>query len=149
MSLRFVESEEDMRLCYEIRWEVFVHEQAVPEEIEIDEYDAVARHALVFGADGQPAGTARLLVDTPGPGKCKIGRVAVRASHRGQGLASRLMRALEEVAAASGQREIILDAQVGVIPMYEKLGYEAYGPIFDDAGIDHRKMTKSLSQDVA
>jgi predicted GNAT family N-acyltransferase len=142
--LRWVESQQDLSACYDIRREVFVQEQAVPEELELDDYDAVARHALVVANDGQPAGTARLLVDTPQPGQSKIGRVAVRAPHRGQGLAVLLMRALEAEAASRGQSSIVLDAQVAVIPFYEKLGYQAYGPVFDDAGIDHRKMSKSL-----
>lgn len=133
-----------MAHCYAIRFEVFVQGQNVPEELELDEYDAVARHLLVMGDDGLPAGTARLMVDTPLPGQAKIGRVAVRETYRGQGLASLLMRRLEEEARARRQSSIVLDAQLAVIPMYEKLGYEAHGPIFDDAGIDHRKMTRVL-----
>jgi predicted GNAT family N-acyltransferase len=133
-----------MSLCFGIRWEVFVHEQAVQEELEIDDYDASARHLLVFADDGHAAGTARLMLDTPQPGQAKIGRVAVRSAYRGLGLASQLMRALEAAAAASGQSSVVLDAQLTVIPMYEKLGYQACGPIFDDAGIDHRKMSKAL-----
>ena len=143
-TLRWATSEEDMALCYGIRHDVFVTEQAVPVELELDGYDALARHALVVADDGVAAGTARLLLNTPQPGQSKIGRVAVRPAYRGQGLASRLMRALEAEAAAQGQTSILLDAQLAVIPMYEKLGYQAFGPVFDDAGIDHRKMTRSL-----
>ncbi len=134
----------EMEQCYAVRLEVFVQEQSVPLELEIDEADITAKHALAL-IDGEPAGTARLLIDTLGPGQAKIGRVAVRTKFRGQGLASKLMALLEMKAKDLGQSQITLDAQVSVIPLYEKLGYEAYGPIFDDAGIDHRKMTKTLS----
>lgn len=136
-------SSEEMERCYAVRFEVFVQGQAVPPELEVDEADETARHALAL-VDGEPAGTARLLLDTPQPGHAKIGRVAVRARFRGRGLASELMTLLEAKAAELGQSQITLDAQVSVIPLYEKLGYEAHGPIFDDAGIDHRKMTKNL-----
>jgi predicted GNAT family N-acyltransferase len=133
-----------MEACYAIRWEVFVHEQAVPEDLELDSYDATAHHLLVFDEDGTAAGTARVMLDTPELQQAKIGRVAVRSAYRGRGHAARLMAALEAKAVSHRQISIILDAQMSVIPMYEKLGYKAYGPVFDDAGIDHRKMTKLL-----
>lgn len=133
-----------MAHCYAIRFKVFVHEQKVPEGLEIDEYDAVARHLLVFDGDGTPAGTARMMLNTPSQGWVKIGRVAVLETYRGRGLATLLMRGLENEARIAGQSHAVLDAQVAVIPMYEKLGYQAHGPVFDDAGIDHRKMTRAL-----
>ncbi len=141
--VRLVTTPEDMERCYTIRMEVFVEEQAVPPELEVDEADKTAKHALIV-IDGEPAGTARLLLDTPNPGEAKIGRVAVRSKFRGRGLASKLMSFLEAEAVKERQTRVTLDAQVAVIPMYEKLGYEAYGPVFDDAGIDHRKMSKLL-----
>lgn len=118
-------------------------EQAVPPELEIDDADGSAIHALAVVA-GEPAGTARLLLNTPLAGEAKIGRVAVKSTFRGQGLATRLMRFLEEIARREEQSKITLDAQLPVIPLYEKLGYQVYGPVFDDAGIDHRKMSKRL-----
>lgn len=141
--VRLVTTAEDMERCYAIRMEVFVEEQAVPPELELDEADKTAKHVLIV-IGGDPAGTARLLLDTPNPGEAKIGRVAVRSTFRGRGLASKLMSFLEAEAVKERQARVTLDAQVAVIPMYEKLGYEAYGPVFDDAGIDHRKMTKRL-----
>ena len=134
----------EMEQCYAIRWDVFVHEQAVPAELEIDEADKTAKHALI-SVDGAPAGTARLLLNTPNQGESKIGRVATRAAFRGRGLASALMLFLEAEAVRQGQTKVTLDAQVSVIPLYERLGYVAYGPVFDDAGIDHRKMSKPIS----
>ena len=143
-TLHWATTPEEMAHCYAIRFEVFVRGQNVPEELELDEYDAVARHLLVMSDDGLPAGTARLMVNTPTPGQAKIGRVAVREAYRGKGLASLLMRRLEEEARTACQLSIVLDAQLAVIPMYEKLGYQAHGPVFDDAGIDHRKMSRAL-----
>lgn len=120
-----------------------MEEQAVPPELEIDDADGSAIHALVVVA-GVPAGTARLLLNTPLAGEAKIGRVAVKSAFRGQGLATQLMRFLEAIARQERQSKITLDAQLPVIPLYEKLGYQAYGPVFDDAGIDHRKMSMTL-----
>ncbi len=140
-----VETEEDLQACFAVRTEVFVQEQAVPEELELDSYDAVALHLLLRAENGQPVGTARMMVDNPEGGTAKIGRVAVLAAHRGHGLARRLMEAMEALARQAGQQRLVLDAQLNVLPMYEKLGYQAHGPVFDDAGIDHRKMTKELS----
>lgn len=127
-----------------MRTEVFVQEQSVPVELELDEYDATALHLLLRDDTGRPVGTARTMLDTPERGTAKIGRVAVLADHRGHGLARRLMERMEELARRAGQQRLRLDAQLTVIAMYEKLGYRAYGPVFDDAGIDHRKMVKEL-----
>lgn len=138
------ESQRDKEACYAVRTEVFVREQSVPEELELDSYDETALHLMVRTGDGTAVGTARLLFDTPEQGSAKIGRVAVLASHRGHGLARMLMQQMERLARKAGQSRLVLDAQLTVIAMYEKLGYQAHGPVFDDAGIDHRKMTKEL-----
>lgn len=145
MTLRWVNSDKDLSLCYDIRRTVFIEEQAVPEELEIDSFDATARHLLMLSPTGEAVGTARLLLDTPQAHYCKIGRVAVLQAYRGRGFATALMREVEKAALAAGQTYLALDAQLPVIPMYEKLGYEAYGPIFDDAGIEHRKMSKTVT----
>jgi predicted GNAT family N-acyltransferase len=127
-----------------IRLAVFVGEQDVPPELEPDEYDAVAIHlvALAPGAD-TVVGTARVI--DKGGGIAKIGRVAVLASHRGLGVGAALMRAALVAAQEQGATIAALDAQVAVIPFYERLGFVAEGPVFDDAGIPHRHMRRTLS----
>lgn len=127
-----------------IRFEVFVDEQQVPPELEPDEWDDGALHLLAVNAQtGEALGTARV-VDKKN-GVAKIGRVAVRQSARGRGVGQALMAGALEHAARAGQSVAVLDAQVPVIAFYERLGFVAEGPVFDDAGIPHRHMTLTLS----
>ena len=123
-----------------IRFAVFVDEQKVPPELEPDEYDADARHFIALDrATGEAIGTARMV--DKGAGIGKIGRVAVLATHRGQGIGGVIMQHVMDGMRQEGYRSVFLDAQVYIIPFYEALGFVAEGPVFDDAGIDHRRMT--------
>jgi len=140
--------------CRAIRRAVFIDEQEVPESLEWDGLDAEAHHFLARAvpareaptrgpADpiGRAIGTARMrIVD----GHAKAERVAVLASARRLGVGRELMLALEVHARAQRLPSVVLHAQVRAIPFYERLGYRAHGPVFLDAGIDHRAMTKAL-----
>jgi len=138
--VRNVEGPDDMKLAVQIRFKVFVDEQKVPAEEELDAHDATATHVLAV-QDGRAIGTARLLeVD----GRAKIGRVAVLLEARGTGAGRLLMDRLEEIAVGRGLREAVLDAQVSVMPFYAKRGYEPIGDVFQDAGIPHRRMVRAL-----
>lgn len=117
----------------------------MPPELEIDQHDEVARHLMALDSSGIVVATARIIVDTPLPGTAKIGRVAVQKEFRCQGIASSMLRFLEQAAREIGQVELELAAQLSVIPLYTRLGYKAYGPVFKDAGIDHRKMKITLT----
>lgn len=116
-----------------IRRDVFVVEQGVPEALEWDDADATARHWLAR-VEGKPVGTVRLLADG------HIGRVAVRGEWRHRGVGSRLIEAVLSDARAEGRRDLYLNAQLTAIGFYERLGFSAAGPVFDDAGIPHRTM---------
>jgi len=119
--------------CFTIRKAVFVEEQAVPLELELDEYDNYASHFLL--RDGEtPLATARLLDKQ---GLAKIGRVAVLKEARGRGLGLRLMEAVLDEARRRGFQEAVLDSQTYAIPFYARLGFVAEGEEFDDAGIPH------------
>jgi predicted GNAT family N-acyltransferase len=122
----------------EIRLEVFVHEQHVPERLEWDELDTSSFHVLARAATGEWIGCARL---TP---QGKIGRVAVRQPWRGQGVGAGLVRHLVDRARAQGWAEVALDAQVDAIAFYEREGFTADGEVFEDAGIPHQSMRRSL-----
>ena len=87
-------------------------------------------------------GTARLQIKAT-MGKAQ--RVAVLKKARGLGVGRALMHALEDRARARGCHEMQLGAQVSAMPFYETIGYLAYGELYDDAGIDHRMMKKSLA----
>lgn len=131
---------DDFDACMAIRRAVFVQEQNVPEELEQDEHDATAVHLLAV-ADGVPVGTARLLIDGQ---SAKIGRVALLSQARGQGAGAALMRAALDELRARGVTTAKLGAQTHALVFYEKLGFSAYGPEYDDAGIPHRDMSRSL-----
>ena len=135
-----VETPADWEACYAIRKTVFVEEQAVPLELELDEYDDVATHFLLRDGDA-PLATARLLDKH---GLAKIGRVAVLKEARGRGLGLVLMRAVLEEARRQGFTEAVLDSQTYAIPFYERLGFVAEGEEFDDAGIPHFLMRRRL-----
>lgn len=121
-----------------VRRTVFVDEQRVPAEMEIDEFDAASLHALAVDADGTVLGTGRLLADG------HIGRMAVLKPWRGRGVGAALLVALVDAARSRGDREVVLSAQTHAIPFYERFGFAAEGDEYDDAGIPHRLMRRRL-----
>lgn len=128
---------DDIEACVALRRAVFIVEQGISEEDEIDDLDGVGIH-IVAQDDGEPVGTARLLISgTTG----KIGRICVLKSHRGTGLGAAIVNHSVDVLKARGDLErIALGAQEYAIGFYEKLGFKVCGPIYDDAGIPHREM---------
>ncbi len=125
--------EEAKHLAYPIRLTVFVNEQQVPEELELDEDDPTAWHAVVF-KDEQAIATGRLLRNG------KIGRLAVLKEYRGQGHGTMLMQALIEHGKQEGITNFYLHAQRTALAFYERFGFTTNGPVFNEAGIDHIKM---------
>jgi predicted GNAT family N-acyltransferase len=124
------------RLALAVRQDVFIVEQNVPESIERDAYDATATH-IVAVQDGNVVGTLRIVFL---PEHAKFGRVAVLKGSRGQGLATRMMRFAMTLAANRGETRFYLTAQMDKIALYEKLGFVAYGPEFEEGGMPHRTM---------
>lgn len=127
--------------AFTIRQKVFVEEQQVPEELEIDAYEQEATHFLAY-VNGVPAGTARMRWEDDQTAKAE--RVAVLAHFRGTGVGRALMHAIEREAKHHKAVAVKLNAQITAQPFYERLGYEAYGAPFFDAGIEHIAMTKKL-----
>jgi predicted GNAT family N-acyltransferase len=140
--VRIAETREDRDRCMEIRLVVFVHEQKVPPEEEVDNLEDLCTHFIAEGDDQTALGTARLYI-TP-DGQAKAQRVAVHKDARGLGVGAELMRFLEEEALSRGHGEVILGAQTQAIPFYERIGYTCYGAEFMDAGIPHRWMKKKI-----
>jgi len=144
-----VGGEAERSAVFAIRLQVFVVEQNVPPAEEWDEFDLTATHFLVrrlrLSASPVPEdiiGTARLI--DMGKQIGKVGRVAILPEHRGRGAGSCLMYFVEGTARSHGFSRLALDAQCLAIPFYARLGYVAHGPVFLDADIEHRHMTKTL-----
>lgn len=140
-----VTKEEELQQALNIRREVFVEEQKVPADIEIDEFDRINPnvHHLLLMEGTEPAATGRLIyykADT-----AKMQRIAVRMPHRSKGYGRVLLLAMEELARELGLTYSILDAQCQAEAFYRKLGYEVISEEpFLDAGIEHVRMRKTL-----
>jgi predicted GNAT family N-acyltransferase len=127
----------DIAACRALRRVVFIEEQGVSEADELDDLDDSALHLLATD-DGTAVGTARLL--TFGNAG-KIGRVCVLHHMRGRGIGAALTRAaIGAFAGMDGVEKVKLSAQISALVFYEKLGFTAHGPVYIDAGIDHRDM---------
>jgi predicted GNAT family N-acyltransferase len=129
-----------MSAVYALRHDVFVVEQGVPEELEVDEHDKAAIH-LAAVSDGRVIGTLRILRHGR---TAKIGRMAVSASSRKEGVGRALMEFAAATASRRGAEEVILGAQLTAREFYRRLGYVEEGAVFDDAGIPHVMMRKTL-----
>jgi predicted GNAT family N-acyltransferase len=136
-----IESPADMARAYAIRRRVFIEEQHVPEEIELDADDAHAFHALAT-VGGDAIGCGRML--DHGDSEVKIGRMAVLPQFRGTGIGRDILRFLMDRARARGLRKAVLHAQLSAEGFYLKEGFTPIGDVFDEAGIAHRKMEKLL-----
>jgi predicted GNAT family N-acyltransferase len=121
-----------------VRFAVFVKEQGVPAEIELDEHDAAAVHALALDPRGEVLGTGRLLPDG------RIGRMAVLVSARGRGVGAHILRALVDAARARGDGRIELHAQIRAVGFYRRHGFTAVGEPYEEAGIAHQTMVRRL-----
>jgi predicted GNAT family N-acyltransferase len=120
-----------------IRTTVFVEEQRVPPEIEMDDRDAVSVHALAY-VDGAPVGTGRLLPDG------HIGRMAVLREARASGVGGAMLERLVEEARRRDFREVVLSAQTHALAFYRKHGFEPVGEAYEEAGIPHQEMRRAL-----
>jgi predicted GNAT family N-acyltransferase len=125
--------------AYAIRHAVFVEEQGIPAELEIDDYDPIAEHALAF-VDGRCVATARIYLDEQDPSKAKIGRMAVLKEFRGQGIGTALLGEAIRVGMMQGASLFELHAQQSAAPFYAKLQFKSDGAIFDEVGIPHQRM---------
>ncbi|RZA14009.1 MAG: YbgC/FadM family acyl-CoA thioesterase, partial [Lysobacteraceae bacterium] len=124
----------------QVRTAVFVHEQGIPLEMEWDEADATAVHAVAYNRLGQPLATGRLLAWKPGV--AKVGRMAVSRVLRGSRVGATVLRALEKAAHARGDAEVRLHAQRSAEGFYQRLGYAMDGEPFDEVSIPHVEMVR-------
>ncbi|MHB8875837.1 MAG: GNAT family N-acetyltransferase [Myxococcaceae bacterium] len=143
-----VKSEADLVQALAIREVVFIEEQHVPETIERDAEDAKAYHLLALQG-GHAVGTGRLVMLPKPPegekGKwAQVGRMAVLQTSRKAGVGALLLAALESEAARRGVTGILLHAQLSAQEFYKRHGYQPFGEVFQEAGLPHLLMKKSL-----
>ncbi|MBE7386216.1 MAG: GNAT family N-acetyltransferase [Leptolyngbya sp. SIO1E4] len=127
----------NQRAIHLVRHAVFVCEQFIPADLEIDRYDPVSQHVLAL-FEGHAVGTGRLTPDG------RIGRVAVAKHLRNQGIGRCVMEELLEVARQHRHHEVVLAAQCHAIPFYERLGFYQEGHVFKELGIKHVTMRRTL-----
>ena len=152
MNVRFA-GPDDMPAVFSLRHDVFVVGQGVPADLERDDLDALAEHAIAV--DGSAVvGTGRLVdgaIDEDGrrdPATCgrvaTIGRMAVAASARGGGVGRSLLDLLVARAAERGFPVVELHAQVHAEAFYERAGFAPFGDVYVEAGIEHQGMWRAL-----
>jgi predicted GNAT family N-acyltransferase len=127
----------------DLRTRVFVLEQGVPPEIEQDDRDATAVHALSRDGSGRVVATGRLLLGDDG--RASIGRMATDPAHRGNGHGAAVLAELQRAARARGAVEIELHAQLTARGFYERAGYDPVGEVYEEAGIEHLTMRRRLA----
>ena len=149
LKIRTVVTQSDMDDALSVRRAVFIEEQQVSEDEEIDEHDRdggwLGDVVQMTGyIDSKPVVTGRLMAESAPEADAHIGRVAVLKELRGKGYGKQLMLALHEQGRKRGVRRLTLGAQLHAIPFYESLGYTVSGDVFLDAGIEHRRMDLQL-----
>ncbi len=154
--VRVVRTDDAYEDAVAVRMAVFVDEQGIPEELELDDHEDEAVHFVAYADDGddhdgpghghdepgEPIGAARLREPDDGVGK--VERVAVLPDHREQGIGAELVRTVERVARARGYDRVVLHSQTTATGFYESLGYDRVGDVFEEDGIPHVEMRKVL-----
>jgi len=140
LNLKLVKNNQELENAYRIRKVVFVEEQQVPVEEEIDHLEAESKHFVLYDHN-EPVGAGRFrVVDDYG----KVERICVLKEKRGTGAGRVIMEGIEAFAKSKGISKLKLNAQTHAIPFYENLGYEVISEEFMDAGIPHRTMAKHI-----
>ncbi|MEH7380595.1 GNAT family N-acetyltransferase [Bacillus sp. JJ1533] len=140
MEARIVTNNKEQDDAYTIRKVVFVDEQNVPLEEEIDQFEDEATHIVLYDQN-EPVGAGRFR-ELDGYGK--VERICVLASHRKKGAGNLIMQKMEDIAKERGISKLKLNAQTHAENFYKKLGYETVSGLFMDAGIPHVTMIKEL-----
>lgn len=140
MNLKVAETKLELEQAYHVRMVVFVEEQKVPAEEELDEHDKTAIH-FVGCAEGEPIAASRLrFANDYG----KLERICVLKQHRGKSYGTQIIHAMENLISKKGYKKAKLNAQTHAEKFYQHLGYKTISGEFMDAGIPHVTMIKEL-----
>ncbi|WP_102261907.1 GNAT family N-acetyltransferase [Mesobacillus jeotgali] len=141
MEVKIVNNDQELADAFEVRKTVFIHEQNVPEEEEIDQFESDSVHFVLYDDNRKAAGAGRFRV-LDGIGK--VERICVLKENRKTGAGVAVMNKIEEYAKSQGISTLKLNAQTHAIPFYSRLGYESVSEEFMDAGIPHKTMKKFI-----
>jgi predicted GNAT family N-acyltransferase len=140
VTFKIVENEKELEDAFSVRRTVFIDEQNVPAEEELDQHEDEATHFVLYH-EGSPIGAGRFrFIDGYG----KVERICVLKEARKTGAGKRIMNGIEEYALEEDIRKLKLNSQTHAIPFYAGLGYEVVSEEFLDAGIPHKTMIKSI-----
>ncbi|MBM7601607.1 putative GNAT family N-acyltransferase [Virgibacillus halotolerans] len=140
MNIKTVKSKEELAQAYHVRMVVFVEEQKVPAEEELDEYDKTSTHFIGYEGNEVIATSRLRFADDYG----KLERICILKDHRGKSHGSHMIEAMEAAITEKGYTKAKLNAQTHAIAFYKRLGYEVVSGEFMDAGIPHVTMIKQL-----
>lgn len=140
MNVKIVESEQELQQAYDIRMIVFVEEQNVPPEEEIDDLEGSAIHFIGYDHENPVAASRLRFVEEYG----KLERICVLKEARGKSFGKEIIQAMEKVVQEKGFKKAKLNAQTHAEGFYQKLGYHTISGEFMDAGIPHVTMIKEL-----
>jgi len=141
LTVKLVDNEAELEAAIAVRFRVFVDEQSIPPDEELDEADATATHAVAI-CQGEVVGTGRVLWGNDG--SAQIGRMAVDAQWRRKGVGGEILKFLEESARKQGMTRSVLHAQEYVKSFYAAHGYQQHGDTFLEVDIPHVEMRKNL-----
>ena len=136
----------DADAARDIRMQVFVAEQQVPAELELDATDDAAYHVIAVNAEGTPCGTGRLFPDATHSDCAHIGRMAVTITARGTGCGAAILHALIQEARSRGFAKVVLSAQTHAKAFYTRHGFSPYGAEYLVVGIPHQTMELDLTR---
>ncbi len=140
-TVRLVKTEQELEAAIGVRFRVFVDEQSIPAEEELDDADATATHAIALH-ERQVVGTGRLMKQDAGT--AIIGRMAVDLEWRRHGVGGLILKHLEDVARSMGMSRSVLHSQEYVKAFYASQGYVEHGEVFLEVEIPHIEMRKEL-----
>ena len=141
LNYKLIESDNELKEAFQVRIKVFVEEQGISEDLELDGYDSKALHMVVQYGE-RIIGTARVLFPTPGV--AKIERMAILKTFRRKGIGSKIILFLNGRLKIKKISKVIVHAQCSAVPFYKSCGFIESDAPFNEAGISHTKMEIQL-----
>ncbi|WP_342305425.1 GNAT family N-acetyltransferase [Methanolobus sp. ZRKC5] len=141
MQIKWINGSDDFSDAYKVRRDVFVIEQNIDENLELDEYDVISLHLVVYN-DKIPVATGRIFEHDD---SFTIGRICIIKEYRNRNIGKLLMKNLIEKTISMGAKELHLSSQLYATGFYKKFGFKEYGETYDDAGIEHISMIRKTS----